>query len=75
RHADPRRCTVTLSRTAEGIGLTVTDDGLGLSDQPSAGIGLRSMRERATELGGSLEIATSEAGGTTIRMSLPTSVG
>ena len=47
------------------------DDGTGLPPDHVAGVGLRSMRERAAELGGSCAIGSAPAGGTLVRASLP----
>jgi two-component system, NarL family, sensor histidine kinase UhpB len=51
----------------------VRDDGSGIApDGPrSNGIGLVSMRERATALGGQLRIASIPGRGTTIEVTLP----
>jgi signal transduction histidine kinase len=51
--------------------LEVRDDGLGLPEHPRTGVGLTSMRERSTELGGSFEIAPADGGGTLVRVRLP----
>jgi len=73
RHAAATHCAVRLEPVCDGaVRLTVTDDGRGLSDADETGIGLRSMRERAAELGGALTIAaTDREGGTTVTMVLP----
>ena len=55
RHAHACNCTVRLS-LLDGLRLEVTDDGVGLPEEQHAGVGLLSMRERATEVGGSCEI-------------------
>jgi len=71
RHAGAHHCAVRLERRDGGLVLTVTDDGRGVSEGGGAGIGLRSMRERADEVGGSLGISTPDDGrGTTVRMEL-----
>lgn len=73
RHAAATHCAVRLEPVCDGaLRLTVTDDGRGLSDADETGVGLRSMRERAAELGGALTIAgTDREGGTTVTMVLP----
>ncbi len=69
RHADARRCFVRL--TAEGgLGIEVADDGRGLG-QAKPGVGVSSMRERATELGGACSIGAARGGGTLVRADLP----
>ena len=49
----------------------VLDDGPGLPMTTPRGVGLRSMRERAEELGGTCDIERRPAGGTVVRASLP----
>jgi signal transduction histidine kinase len=56
RHADATRCDVQLVCTDGTVELCVQDDGQGLADDLQLGIGLRSMRERAEELGGTCEV-------------------
>ena len=59
--------------------LEVVDDGIGFRvDAPPAGnperlgrLGLRSMRERAELVGGTLEVTSAPGAGTTVRASLP----
>ncbi|MFC7493180.1 MULTISPECIES: sensor histidine kinase [unclassified Nocardioides] len=71
RHADATACVVRLERIPDdGLRLTVADDGRGLDGSDGAGIGLRSMRERAVELGGTLTVVSVD-GGTTVEMVLP----
>jgi two-component system NarL family sensor kinase len=70
RHAHARRAVVSIA-VGEALRLEVNDDGLGLPLDRHAGVGLTSMRERATELGGSFDIAPAAAGGTLIRVEIP----
>jgi two-component system NarL family sensor kinase len=71
RHSGARRCTVRL-RAADGLLiLEVADDGAGVADGSRAGIGVRSMRERAAELGGTLAVGAAPGGGAVLRVSLP----
>jgi signal transduction histidine kinase len=72
RHARASACTVRLA-CPDGRALTVevTDDGVGLPDVPEGGVGLRSMRERAAELGGECEIVRSRPSGTRVFARLP----
>ncbi|WGY01029.1 histidine kinase [Nocardioides sp. QY071] len=87
RHARATRCDVVLRRRADGdIVFSVADDGIGMAPGAADGIGLRSMRERAQELGGVLRLTSgpgtgsgtgSEAGsgaGTRIELRLPAPV-
>jgi signal transduction histidine kinase len=70
RHARATRCRVTLA-VANDIMLTIVDNGVGISDERRAGVGLLSARERAEELGGSCIIETPDEGGTRIVVRLP----
>lgn len=78
RHARASRCTVRVSSRADTDGtvhlvVRVADDGSGRADAPftGPGVGLRSMRERAEELGGRLETDHAPAGGMVLTASLP----
>ncbi|MCM2252672.1 MAG: PAS domain S-box protein, partial [Ramlibacter sp.] len=73
RHAGANRVQVRLARDEDRLVLTVVDDGSGISGGPrtGGGIGLVSMRERATALGGQLNIASVPGAGTTIEVTLP----
>jgi signal transduction histidine kinase len=73
RHAQARSCTVRV-RAGESLEIVVSDDGVGLSAQSRPGVGLRSMRERAEELGGACVVDSPPEGGTTVRTSLPIAV-
>lgn len=70
RHAQARRASVSIV-VGDGLRLEIRDDGLGVPAHPHAGVGLTSMRERATELGGSFAISAADGGGTLVRVELP----
>ena len=71
RHAAATRATVRLSTVDWTLRLTVVDDGRGMPQRTRSGTGLRSMRERAEELGGRCEIAAEPGGGTRVSAVLP----
>jgi signal transduction histidine kinase len=71
KHAQATRCVVDIQVAAGQLTLTVTDDGKSLPANYTAGIGLRSMQERAAELGGSLSILAAGEGGAKIMVRLP----
>ena len=74
RHASARHCEVRITAGAAALEVVIADDGVGLASPPlgsRAGLGLNSMRERAEELGGRLEVGPGEAGGTRVRAVLP----
>lgn len=71
RHSGARNCRLSVTLEGGVLRLEVSDDGAGLSPNASAGVGLSSMRERAEELGGRLELETAVGGGTRIAALLP----
>ena len=70
RHADATRCSIRLA-TGRDLTIEVIDDGRGLPDDLEAGVGITSMRERASELGGSLVVEPIAAGGTRVWAQIP----
>jgi signal transduction histidine kinase len=70
RHAQASRCSVRL-RLNHGLDVDVSDDGVGLPEGWRAGVGITSMRERVTELGGELVIEPGIPRGTRISARLP----
>jgi signal transduction histidine kinase len=71
RHSGAACVRVALTRSARRAVLEVADDGHGfLPDMPSSGLGLASMRERASAAGGVLTIRSGKKG-TLVRMTVP----
>ena len=83
KHSGARRVRVDLGFDERMLRIEVADDGVGIGgrggagrDAPGAppargGVGLRSLRERAAELGGTLEITDAPTGGVVVRAMLP----
>ena len=76
KHAGASRCDVRLTRLADRLLVEIEDDGVGFiedTDRPivARGLGLISMRERASRLGGTFNILSSPGGGTKLIVSLP----
>ncbi len=71
RHAGARTCTLRLTVGEGELCVDVSDDGRGLPDDHRAGVGLRSMRERAEELGGVCTVDARPGGGTRVLARLP----
>ena len=72
RHARAQSCVVRLA-VNDDVVLEIVDDGVGLPVQRSAGVGLSSMLERASELGGSCIVGPVPKGGTRVLIRLPLS--
>jgi signal transduction histidine kinase len=70
RHAHARTCAITVRREDDLV-IKIADDGRGIPAEASRGIGLRSMRERAEELGGSCTIVSSPGEGTHVIVCFP----
>jgi signal transduction histidine kinase len=75
RHSGGRRCAVVIECADGHVLVDVRDDGRGLDPQRPAGVGLRSMRERAAELGGECRVRSLAEGGTQVYARLPRGVG
>ena len=78
QHAHARNIVIRVRSDQEGLILSIVDDGIGftLPQRPDlltqAGhFGLVSMRERATQLGGTLQITSSPGNGTELTVHLP----
>ena len=70
RHADASSCVVRITLNS-ALEVEVADDGRGLSDDSTPGVGLASMRQRAEELGGTLTIEGGRDAGTRVVARLP----
>ncbi|MER8000578.1 MULTISPECIES: GAF domain-containing sensor histidine kinase [unclassified Streptomyces] len=75
RHSGADRVDVVLARRAQGAVLSVTDNGKGFEPRAvrRAGrhLGLVSMRDRASGVGGRLRVRSAPGQGTTIEMEVP----
>jgi signal transduction histidine kinase len=70
RHADAARVTIKVAVESGDVVVSVQDDGKGLPDTVQES-GLRNLRARAVELGGSLELRPAEGGGTRLMWRAP----
>ncbi len=71
RHASARRAQVSLQADGDEVELRVEDDGAGFPAVLEPGVGLRSMRERAAELEGTVAFGAAAGGGVRIVVRLP----
>jgi signal transduction histidine kinase len=71
KHSRAHRVAVRIDCLGEGTTLTVEDDGVGFDPSTVAssmegGFGMKSMRERVEQIGGSIDVHTAPSEGTTI---------
>jgi len=77
RHSGASQCRVSLHRRTQRIAITVEDQGRGFEVQADAstravrGLGLISIRERATLMGGTVAIESAPGTGTRLSVELP----
>jgi signal transduction histidine kinase len=75
RHAGPAQVTVRLHADSRSAWLEVADDGRGFDPDAepadAGGLGLHTMRDRVTELGGRLTIDSAPGEGTRVRACFP----
>ena len=73
KHARARQVDLRLSQTSEAVLLEVRDDGVGFDPQGAfpGHLGLHSMRERVSKLGGTLQIESAPGEGTWLCAQIP----
>jgi signal transduction histidine kinase len=72
RHAHASAATVRVRYDRQAVVLEVEDNGSGATNGARDGHGLIGMRERATAVGGTLQVGTAPGGGYLVRATLPT---
>jgi signal transduction histidine kinase len=74
RHAEPTSIELSVTERDGAVEVLVRDDGRGFDLEQSGerhGMGLGLMRGRVAELGGTVEVESAVAQGTTVRMTIP----
>ena len=78
KHAEAKQVSVVLEKRGDQIILIIEDDGKGFDpakvkapDRAGRGLGLLGMQERATLIGGDVEIESSPGNGTTVYVRVP----
>jgi signal transduction histidine kinase len=74
RHAQAKYCAVKFEVEPDTFIIQIQDDGVGMPKEYRAGVGLRSMRARAEEIGGCLRVEPAQPHGTHITARLPLSI-
>ncbi|GAB2657153.1 sensor histidine kinase [Prescottella soli] len=70
-HSQAQRVRVTLSYAGDEVRLDIVDDGVGFDQREAGGFGLRAMRDRLAELGGTLVVESAPGDGTAVAATLP----
>jgi PAS domain S-box-containing protein len=74
KHSSAEQASVTVERDVRSVRLRIADDGVGFEVNQAAakgGLGLTSMTERVSMLGGTMRIETSPGRGTQLMVELP----
>lgn len=78
KHARAGHVSVHLAQRGDNVNLVIKDDGIGFDTKPrradrqnQSGLGLLSMRERATYVGGTFTVSSVRSKGTEIEVSIP----
>jgi signal transduction histidine kinase len=71
RHSGAKRISVSLKMEGSDLVVEVSDDGRGFGPEAPPGVGLSSMRERTTIIGGKLVIESEPGGGTRVCLRVP----
>ncbi len=72
RHSHASQVDIELNYNGEKVELMINDNGCGFNlNQKMAGVGLRTMKERAVLIGGEIDVESSPGKGTQIRVRVP----
>lgn len=72
RHSNARHVRVTVNQRDNGVAvLEIRDDGRGFNPDVVQGMGLNNLRNRARQLGGTLELRSERGGGSIVRVTVP----
>ena len=73
KHAEAAKIVVEVTQIGAELVVRIADDGNGFPEKPGRGIGLESMRERASSVGGRFSV-DSGRDGTTVELAIPIGV-
>jgi signal transduction histidine kinase len=71
KHAGAESVVVSLFATGDGVAVTVSDDGVGLSRDADGGLGLTAVTDRLGRVGGRVTISPNEDRGVTLQAWIP----
>jgi signal transduction histidine kinase len=72
KHAQASVVQLELCVADGGVRLSLIDNGIGLPDDHTEGFGLRGMRARVSQVGGTMTVSPTPGGGLTIQVAVPT---
>ena len=75
RHSQARHCAVLIDLDSREVRVEVRDDGVGIDPSRGADVGLRSMQDRASEVGGQCRVWSRDGAGTQVSATLPLDLG
>jgi signal transduction histidine kinase len=73
RHSCAKTLRLRIAKSAEALTIEANDDGIG-ADRPVAGNGLRGMRERVEQAGGTVDVESARGRGFGVRIRIPIDV-
>jgi signal transduction histidine kinase len=71
KHSQATTVAVSLSSADGLVRLTVSDNGIGLTENHNDGFGLRGMRARVAQVGGTMSVSRTASGGTQVNVDVP----
>jgi signal transduction histidine kinase len=77
KHARASHLDLTVERAAAGLGMTISDDGVGIADVDAArrSHGIAGMSQRVRSVGGTLKVRAMDGGGTRVEVFIPLEAG
>jgi signal transduction histidine kinase len=72
KHSQASEVHVELSAAGRGVRFSVADNGVGLTEDHAEGFGLRGMKARVAQVGGTMSVSPTPGGGVTVEVEVPT---
>jgi signal transduction histidine kinase len=72
KHSQASTVRVELSAAGRGVRFSLADNGVGFADDHAEGFGLRGMKARVAQVGGTMSVSPTPGGGVTVDVEVPT---
>jgi len=72
KHSQASEVHVELSAVGRGVRFSLADNGVGLAEDHAEGFGLRGMKARVAQVGGTMSVSPTPGGGVTVEVEVPT---